>query len=258
MKLKQQVTKNSGGGQCGGWLPKIHQVSTLLLLSFYAISFLASPASLAQQSDSETRGPLTLFAAIDTDEEARSTNNRRELPGVGGGDEAPEFSLMGSTRIGAKRSVLLLHKSGTPISLPLAGGAGMPIPDHETYTLIGSPNGEIVLQYPDSRPCRASEALGVTCEAGNRAILALAAADPLPVRATEGSPEVADNAEERIDEPPLNPFEALRQRAANGQANDVVSPEDQRRFRPRRINPDQVPDGMRVVSTPFGDRLVDI
>jgi hypothetical protein len=37
-----------------------------------------------------------------------------------------------------------------------------------------------------------------------------------------------------------------------------VSPEDQRRFRPRRINPDQVPDGMRVVSTPFGDRLVDI
>ena len=97
MKLKQQVTKNSGGGQCGGWLPKIHQVSTLLLLSFYAISFLASPASLAQQSDSETRGPLTLFAAIDTDEEARSTNNRRELPGVGGGDEAPEFSLMGST-----------------------------------------------------------------------------------------------------------------------------------------------------------------
>ena len=112
-----------------------------------------------------------------------------------------------------------------------------------------------MVQYPASRPCRASEAHGISCDAeANRAILALAAADPLPVRVTEEIPEVTAGA----SEPPPNPFEALRQRAANGQASDVVSAEDQRRFRPRRINADQVPDGMRVVSTPFGDRLVDI
>ena len=258
MKLKQKVTSTTMRGQCGSWLQKIHRVSTFLLLGVYAISILWSPASLAQQSDSETRGPLTLFAAIDADEDARNTNNRRELPGAGGADDVPEFSLMGSTRIGAKRSVLLLHKSGTPISLPLTWGTGTPIPNYESYTLVSSPDGEVIVQYPNSRPCRASEAHGVTCDADNRAILALAAAEPLPVRATEESSEVVDDAAERVDEPPLNPFEALRQRAANGQANDVVSPEDQRRFRPRRINPDQVPDGMRVVSTPFGDRLVDI
>ena len=28
-------------------------------------------------------------------------------------------------------------------------------------------------------------------------------------------------------------------------------------FTPRRINPEDVPPGMRVVSTPFGDRLVE-
>jgi hypothetical protein len=162
---------------------------------------------------------------------------------------------MGTTRIGAKRSVLLLHKSGTPISLEVNNGAGTPIPKFETYALIGSANGEVIVQYPPSRPCRVSEAHGITCDAeANRAILALAAADPLPVRVTEEIPEVI--AEE--SEPPPNPFEALRQRAANGQASDVISAEDQRRFRPRRINADQVPDGMRVVSTPFGDRLVDI
>jgi hypothetical protein len=263
MTFKRDVMDVTANSLYFGRLPKIHRVSSLLLPSFYAMFILWAPQSLAQAADTEPRGPLTLFEAIDADEQnrnsANSPNNRREQPGSGGADETPEFSLMGTTRIGAKRSVLLLHKSGTPISLEVSNGvnngAGTPIPKYETYALIGSANGEVIVQYPPSRPCRASEAHGITCDAeANRAILALAAADPLPVRVTEEIPEVI--AEE--SEPPPNPFEALRQRAANGQASDVISAEDQRRFRPRRINADQVPDGMRVVSTPFGDRLVDI
>ena len=259
MKLIQDVGSAAAGFLVFGWLPKIHRVSSFLLPSFYAMSCLWAPQSLAQTVGAEPRGPLTLFEAIDADEQNRnSTNspkNRREQPGSGGAEETPEFSLMGTTRIGAKRSVLLLHKSGTPISLEVNNGAGTPIPKYETYALIDSANGEVMVQYPASRPCRASEAHGISCDAeANRAILALAAADPLPVLVTEEIPEMTAGA----SEPPPNPFEALRQRAANGQASDVVSAEDQRRFRPRRINADQVPDGMRVVSTPFGDRLVDI
>ena len=259
MKLIQDVGGAAAGFLVFGWLPKIHRVSSFLLPSFYAMSCLWAPQSLAQTVGAEPRGPLTLFEAIDADEQNRnSTNspkNRREQPGSGGAEETPEFSLMGTTRIGAKRSVLLLHKSGTPISLEVNNGAGIPIPKYETYALIDSANGEVMVQYPASRPCRASEAHGISCDAeANRAILALAAADPLPVLVTEEIPEMTTGA----SEPPPNPFEALRQRAANGQASDVVSAEDQRRFRPRRINADQVPDGMRVVSTPFGDRLVDI
>jgi hypothetical protein len=259
MKLIQDFGGAAAGFLVFGWLPKIHRVSSFLLPSFYAMSCLWAPQSLAQTVGAEPRGPLTLFEAIDADEQNRnSTNspkNRREQPGSGGAEETPEFSLMGTTRIGAKRSVLLLHKSGTPISLEVNNGAGTPIPKYETYALIDSANGEVMVQYPASRPCRASEAHGISCDAeANRAILALAAADPLPVLVTEEIPEMTAGA----SEPPPNPFEALRQRAANGQASDVVSAEDQRRFRPRRINADQVPDGMRVVSTPFGDRLVDI
>ena len=259
MKLIQDFGAAAAGFLVFGWLPKIHRVSSFLLPSFYAMSCLWAPQSLAQTVGAEPRGPLTLFEAIDADEQKRnSTNspkNRREQPGSGGAEKTPEFSLMGTTRIGAKRSVLLLHKSGTPISLEVNNGAGTPIPKYETYALIDSANGEVMVQYPASRPCRASEAHGISCDAeANRAILALAAADPLPVLVTEEIPEMTAGA----SEPPPNPFEALRQRAANGQASDVVSAEDQRRFRPRRINADQVPDGMRVVSTPFGDRLVDI
>ena len=51
---------------------------------------------------------------------------------------------------------------------------------------------------------------------------------------------------------PDNPFEALLQRAAN-QNTDV----EESTFEPVRINPSDVPPGMRVVSTPFGDRLVE-
>ena len=50
-----------------------------------------------------------------------------------------------------------------------------------------------------------------------------------------------------------NPFETLRNRVQNGE------PPSERpgRFQPRRIDPADVPPGMRVVSTPFGDRLVE-
>ena len=50
-----------------------------------------------------------------------------------------------------------------------------------------------------------------------------------------------------------NPFEAIRARANNPDSNT-----DNNNFRPRRIDPDDVPPGMRIVSTPFGDRLVEI
>ena len=153
-----------------------------------------------------------------------------------------------SSRYNLKRKIAFYGNKVRPhLGTDYAASVGTPI--------LATANGKVIVQYPPSRPCRVSEAHGITCDAeANRAILALAAADPLPVRVTEEIPEVI--AEE--SEPPPNPFEALRQRAANGQASDVISAEDQRRFRPRRINADQVPDGMRVVSTPFGDRLVDI
>ena len=80
----------------------------------------------------------------------------------------------------------------------------------------------------------------------------------LPLNACLPSPAAAETAEpdsgqEEGRDAPINPFEALRSRAQNG----APPPERPDRFQPRRIDPADVPPGMRVVSTPFGDRLVE-
>ena len=92
----------------------------------------------------------------------------------------------------------------------------------------------------------------MACVDERNAILTLSNASPLiaPDVASDIGRRSAQTAEQ---EEPLNPFEALRQRSRNPDA--PVQAEEQ--FRPRRINPDEVPTGMRVVSTPFGDRLVE-
>ena len=57
-----------------------------------------------------------------------------------------------------------------------------------------------------------------------------------------------------------NPFEALR----NGRRGDTLdagtgaTSTSGARFTPRRIDAESVPDGKRIVATPFGDRLVDL
>ena len=69
------------------------------------------------------------------------------------------------------------------------------------------------------------------------------------------APQQEEAAEEAAEEP-TNPFAALRARAVeNGNAPEPAT-NSRRSFTPRRIDPADVPPGMRVVSTPFGDRLV--
>ena len=53
----------------------------------------------------------------------------------------------------------------------------------------------------------------------------------------------------------VNPFAALREAQAENPADS--STRRGARFSPRRVAPEDVPPGMRVVSTPFGDRLVE-
>ena len=54
-------------------------------------------------------------------------------------------------------------------------------------------------------------------------------------------------------EAPINPFEEIARRSRDPESDTT----ENQQFRPRRINPEDVPPGMRVVSTPFGDRLVE-
>ena len=81
--------------------------------------------------------------------------------------------------------------------------------------------------------------------------LSLAKTDPLRLAGTNQSEPGQENVNE--EEATLNPFEAIARRSQNSNPDRT----DNQQFRPRRINPEDVPPGMRVVSTPFGDRLVE-
>ena len=236
----------------------------VLLPIFFLVSSLASALSLAQQPEN-----LTLFEAFEQD--ANSPQSTSQGFPRSGDAATPEFRLMGMTRIGNKRSVLLLHRSGEALSIDLSVGQSVAIPRHAGYSVALMSSGQVAVQYPSSQVCRAALDQGVSCDsASNRALLSMAAAEPLPFAnsfagsagatgATGVTSKETDNGQAEPEQPPLNPFEALRLRTESGQNANGLSPEEQAvRFRPRRIQPDQVPEGKRVVSTPFGDRLVDI
>lgn len=114
----------------------------------------------------------------------------------------------------------------------------------------------VSIRHPSNSPCVAIEVKGVDCDqADNTSHIRLTTATAISAES-----EVMRDAQELPDEPPqenrANPFDAIRRSAENG--IPAPSRRDSQGFRPRRIDPADVPPGMRVVSTPFGDRLVEI
>ncbi len=174
----------------------------------------------------------------------------------------PEFVLVGSSRIGERRRVVLTHRSGEIVTAPVAASGQTSIPGHEQFRIVSSEGGRVAIQYPAGASCVEAADSGVSCDAStNVAWLSLRPA-PVPEQlivdleaGQEEEPDPADqarDAREDLARDPNNPFARLR---AEALGQDVPRPA---RFRPRRIDPSEVPPGMRVVSTPFGDRLVEI
>ncbi len=173
----------------------------------------------------------------------------------------PEFVLVGSSRIGERRRVVLTHRSGEIVTVPVADGQTS-IPGHEQFRIVTSEGGRVAVQYPAGASCVEAADRGVSCDAS--ANIAWLSLRPMPVpeqfiaELDAGQEEELDQADQARDarddlaRDPNNPFARLR---AEALGQDVPPPA---RFRPRRIDPSEVPPGMRVVSTPFGDRLVEI
>ena len=139
-----------------------------------------------------------------------------------------------------------------------AGSKGVDFPSNlETVLAVGAADDH-------GNPLEFSNWKGVSCNsAANIAALALTTGEPLPVSntatlAAQSDSSQADIDGEEADNSPANPFEALRAaQADNADGSAAENSTSNARFTPRRIDPADVPPGMRVVSTPFGDRLVD-
>jgi hypothetical protein len=230
----------------------------LLLLCAVPIGSGQALAQDSNQVDQANQG-LSLFEDIEVAENrARGASRTSREPRVTGA--GPEFTLLGTSRIGDSYSAILRHKSGESILVRSQANTATAIEDHAGYSILGVGPGKLSLRYPASVPCEEYVEQGVSCAvSSNTAELVLATSTPLSRPALERQSRQTDSA--NSSKPPValvaNPFEALRAAQVDGdnpaQNNDGAD----NRFSPRRISPDDVPSGMRVVSTPFGDRLVD-
>lgn len=209
--------------------------------------------------DQATSSSFELFENLETtgpnnQTSGRNTQNVRQPGAI---QTTPVFTLVGTARIGSKQSVMLKHLGGEVVRVPLTGAVS-PIPGHELYSVVGYGPERVDVRYPAAVTCGNFAEQGISCNTDtNIATLSLTTAEAI-VRAPEAREEALEAESETVaaasPDTPRNPFEALRDRAQNGDSPDSSQAT---RFQPRRIDPADVPPGMRVVSTPFGDRLVE-
>lgn len=177
----------------------------------------------------------------------------------------PELTLVGTSRIGDKYSVILANSSGEKIVVKTDANFGVVIPEYSGYEIVSASSGKVSLRLPDAVPCVDYPDSGVRCNSASN-IAELTLPNNPPIRLQQKPAQIAvaqaeDQAAEEIIEDSANPFAIMRARAQSGDSPDnpaFVAPGSggDGRFVPRRIAPSEIPPGSRVVSTPFGDRLV--
>ncbi len=197
---------------------------------------------------------LTLFEVTESnnanEDDGRGRSMRRDRDGniITG----PEFTLIGTTRLGDNFLAVVEDRGGEIISVSVREGTEAPIPGYLGFQILDVGSGSVIIRYPAGVSCKEFSNQGVSCDDADIGRLVLANADPLESSASSLNSLSSSNAPSVDEEAPPNPFEALLERASNPDAEGETSA-----FTPRRINPEDVPPGMRVVSTPFGDRLVE-
>jgi hypothetical protein len=176
---------------------------------------------------------------------------------------APAFTLVGTSRIGGRQTATLLSSTGQLVKVDLNEEGDQPIEGFPGYRLVRVGSRQAAISLPEGMPCLGSRSQGVSCGADGLVALTLTNAAPVPVAEpavpVDGEPVVSD-VTENGDVAADNPFAAaLRAAAQNERAGNAGQrgPFNAERFQPRRIAPEDVPPGMRVVRTPFGDRLVE-
>jgi hypothetical protein len=155
-----------------------------------------------------------------------------------------DFELRGTSRIGNKRAVVLkgpdnqefvqYFRTKDKITTP-SGHLGVGIKEpYQGYYLLSVEARQIQIEYPTDSPClKSNEQKGLECnqtDGGKTATLSLKHGDAIPQQPQHS----ADNS------PP--------------QQLTAKKPQDNRRI----IKEEDVPPGMRLIRTPFGDRLVPI
>lgn len=157
-----------------------------------------------------------------------------------------DFTLSGTSRIGDRRAVVLKGPDNKEFIQYFENNQRTPIKGFPDYYLISVEAREVKIEYPQEFPCsedRPKKAL--KCEQPNNnktfAVLKLKQREALPPAKKPKPPQLsaADKAKKRE--------ESKKKRK-----------ELYKNFKRKVIKDEDVPPGMRVVRTPFGDRLVPL
>jgi hypothetical protein len=222
----------------------------LFNLSYWKVIILAAllnPSISAQE--------LELFEPIEATSRARGSEGSSARDSEGNIITSAEFTLIGTSRIGERYAAVIRVREDELISVGLEKGSRTPIPGYPAYQLVAVSSGSATISYPTDLPCVESREKGVVC-VGNMANLSLTNAKPMEASIfVNGNGLGSEGIDQEVDgQNPINPFEALLERSINPEPG---SGDEAQGFIPKRISSEDVPPGMRVVSTPFGDRLVE-
>ncbi len=213
--------------------------------------------------------PLRLFEPVEV---SAAADSPAPAPDTTPRSGAPQFTLVGTSQFGSKRQVRLRLQNGETLVVPLPNesigsvGARAEIPGYPGHFVDEVASRQLIIQHPAGNSCYADPDEGVSCVGSNVSRLQLATAAPIasqaPAQPAEESSEDRGGRRDRrgedsAEQQPENPFAAaLRAARERSDPDAAVRRTEESRFRPRRIDPADVPEGARLVRTPFGDRIV--
>jgi hypothetical protein len=167
---------------------------------------------------------------------SRLTSSRRKLARRKPMPPQRDFFLKGTSIIGDKRAAILKGPDGKEF-VQFLEHARTPIENYSDYYLLKVEPGEVDIEYPAESPCRKNnENKGIKCNSGDGGKTATLTLTPQKALPPKRSPRST----------------------AKKQSTKTEKRFNRRTIKRRVIKDEDVPPGMRVVRTPFGDRLVPI
>jgi hypothetical protein len=147
-----------------------------------------------------------------------------------------DFVLQGTSRIGNRRAVVLKAPNNKQFIQYFEDNVVTEIKDYEGYYLLSVKPREIVIEYPEDAPCRKSnEAKGIICNEADEGRTALLSLEKRKIVTSSSS-----------------------NKPSTTTTTKTTTEKPKTKFKRKVIKPEDVPPGMRVVHTPFGDRLIPV
>ena len=223
---------------------------------------------------------LNLFEPVESDSQFDQVRAPEFIPN---GNGQPAFTVRGTSRFGDEFKAVLVNRNGSVANITWHTGESVQVPGFNGYSVTDVTPSSVSVSHLGGDPCIASQAVGVSCASSTMSLLTVATAAALASNGSNAKgPPTPQNAPGAVDgavaafgqggvstnangqQVFINPFSGQPEVVAEIPEAERLAREERqqqrsnrlRQFEVPRINDADVPPGMQVVRTPFGDRLV--